>query len=118
MDSEIVSALETLAAKLGTTSEYLWNVLLKQASISAITDFIQCTLVILVCVFWIKKVKVVVPKILKGGLDDIYWIGIVIISILLAIFVITAFFCFPNIINGLINPEYWALDRLLSKLNH
>lgn len=116
MNNEIVNALETLAAKLGTTSEYLWSILLKQAPISAITDLIQYGLLILACVIWSKKMKNTIPKILNKGLNENHWAWVVAISIMLGIFIIVAFFSIPNTIYALVNPEYWALDRLLSKL--
>ena len=38
MENTALKLLETLATKLGTTTEYVWSVLVKQAPISAITN--------------------------------------------------------------------------------
>lgn len=44
MNEQTVKLVEQLAQKLGTTTEYLWNVLIKQAPISAAIDMIYCLL--------------------------------------------------------------------------
>jgi hypothetical protein len=117
MNNEIVNALEALATKLGTTSEYLWNILLRQAPITAVTDLIQYAFTVFVCILWIKKAKVFVAKISNDDWEEEHWIWIILISVILGIFAIAAFFSFPNTIYALVNPEYWALDRILFRLN-
>jgi uncharacterized RDD family membrane protein YckC len=109
MNNEITSILETLATKLGTTSERLWNILLKQAPITAIADLIQYALITFVCVLWIRKVKIFTDKILDGDWDEDNWIWIITISAMLGVFVIVAFFTFPNTIYALVNPEYTTM---------
>ena len=116
MTNEIAKALEALAQKLGTTSEYLWNVLMKQAPLSAIMDFVQYIIVVFACYFWIKNLKVFTAKILSNDWEEEHWIWIIVISLMLGIFVIAIFFSFPNTIYAIINPEYWALNLLLSKI--
>ena len=116
MNDEIISALETLATKLGTTSAYLWGVLLKQAFLSAVVDLIQYILIVFVCILWIKKVKVFASKILDKEWDEINWAWIGIVSAMLGAFVIAGFLSFPTTFYALVNPEYWALDQILSRL--
>lgn len=41
MNEQTAKLLEQLASKLGTTSEYLWNILLKQAPIDATVTLLQ-----------------------------------------------------------------------------
>ena len=117
MTNETMNAIEILANKLGTTSEYLWGVLLKQAPISAITDLIQYALIIFACTFWIKKVKTFADKISDGEWEETSWAWIGVVSVILGIFVVCAFLSFPNTFYALVNPEYWALNKLLLKLN-
>ena len=116
MTNETMNAIEALASRLGTTSEYLWDVLLKQAPISAIADLIQYALIIFACTFWIKKVKIFADKISDGEWEDTNWAWIGVISVILGTFVVVAFFSFPNTFYAFINPEYWVLDHILSKL--
>jgi hypothetical protein len=117
MTNETAKILEVLAQKLGTTSEYLWGVLLKQAPISAVTEFIQYAFIIFVCVFWIKKVKIFVGKISNNEWNSDNWTWIIITSVIIGMSAIVVFFSFPSTIYALVNPEYWALDMLLLKLN-
>lgn len=116
MNNEIASVLETLATRLGTTVEYLWDILLKQAFLSAVMDLIQYVVIIFACILWIKKVKVFSAKISDDDWKEENWIWIAIISTILGLFVVAAFFSFPTTFYALVNPEYWALDRVLSEL--
>lgn len=49
---QILEALDKLSVKLGTTGEHLWQVLVKQAPIWAISDIIGCAicLTFIVCI--------------------------------------------------------------------
>lgn len=119
---ELTNLLSQLAEKLGTTTEYLWSVLIKQAPISALTTLLQMVFMVVVGIAlfkvhkWLCKTPegehysryddyeelAVVPMILAG-------IGYMIIVIIL-------FFCMSDVVNGLFNPEYWALKEILGKL--
>ena len=57
VDDKTLQALTALAAKLGTTAEYLWGVLLKQAPITGVVDFLVCAGWIACVVAWAKFVK-------------------------------------------------------------
>ncbi len=112
---EITPLLEKLAKELGTTVQYLWSVLLKQATISGITDIIQyCILAIFVFFYW-KYTKHFYKKIEKDDWDDHmgYYLTFFIIGALILILLIAVFLCFPNTITAFFNPEYWALKRVL-----
>lgn len=117
MNNEIIGTLEILATKLGTTSEYLWGILLKQAPLSAATNLIQYVFIVVSCIFWIKKVKIFVNKISTKEWEECNWLWIVIVTVILAMFIMDALFSFPITFYALINPEYWALDQILSKLH-
>ena len=122
MNKETQELLQKLAEKLGTTVEYLWQVLLKQAQIDAFTTLFQFFLIALFGVVLFRLHK----KFLKPLSDDRYsdnlyskydeaivWpmiIGLIVFVILS----ICAFFSITDMVNGFLNPEYWALQRVLS----
>ena len=110
--------LEKLAEKLGTTTEYLWGVLIRQAPISALTDLMYFILVVIGVVVLYKVHR----RLAKEGSDghSLYWhyedaaiVPMFIAAIVLVIIFIICFFSLGNIVNGFLNPEYWALDEVL-----
>lgn len=121
MKNQTTELLEKLAVQLGTTAEYLWSVLLVQARISAITDLIFLILAILSGYFLYRT-----HRYLSQGTKDmhsIYYgkgeavvIPMIIGLIIWIIFFFIMFFSIGNIINGLFNPEYWALNKILNSI--
>lgn len=123
MDEKTRSALTALAQKLGTTAEYLWGVLLKQAPIAGVTDLIVMAAWIAAIVFWARVVsrKTATPP--ATALDEypaaqwrdevgvgFAWLSVVALAVLAALVIgcglsttVAAFF----------NPEYWALKQIL-----
>lgn len=127
MNEQTVQLLNGIAAKLGTTTEYLWGVLLKQAPIDAAID-------LAIILFWVglfyftgKTAKKYEANITE---PDGTWMreeerkkeksGVSTLVVIAAYFglcaVIYGVFSFQNIINGFFNPEYWALQQILSKM--
>lgn len=122
MNDKTLEALAVLAAKLGTTAEYLWGVLLKQAPIQAVSD-------IVVCVAWIvgaaltwgfvkRKTTLPVdtdyqpprPEWQSDAAVGCGW-GLAIGVALVAALVVGV--NLPGIVTALLNPEYWALRQIL-----
>lgn len=109
--------LRELAEKLGTTSEYLWTVLIKQAYISG---FGSCyTIVGILGAFagYFYLGKLVHKKVADDSWDSEALIPLYIVGgigfVAGAIIVI----CLPyEIITAFMNPEYWALNKILSKV--
>jgi len=126
MNDNTTKLLEQLAAKFGTTTEYLWRVLLKQAPIDSTINLIQIGLVMLFGWFLYKTHKRLMKKDGEGDYAKTYYekyeagavIPMVIGAIVFAIFFLASFFCIPDVINGYFNPEYWALDKILSSLSY
>lgn len=125
MNKESIQALNALAEKLGTTAEYLWNVLVEQAFISAITDLaILAGLSLLLWKWWlvIKKNSTVPPKTKEDRYPSAnwdesqimisYW-SVVLGTVLLLIILLANV---TSIVSGLFNSEYWALRQLMSML--
>ena len=121
MKNQTTELLEKLAVQLGTTAEYLWSVLLVQARISAMTDLIFLMLAILSGYFLYRT-----HRYLSQGTEDahsIYYekeeavmIPMIIGLIIWIIFFLIMFFSIGNIISGLFNPEYWALNKILNSI--
>ena len=121
MDENTAKLIEQLAQKLGTTSEYLWRVLLKQAQIDATTNLIQIVLILL---FGWGLYKIHRKLMKKTGNEEyaknLYYryeemasLPMIIGAIVFAIMSIWSFFCISNIVDGYFSPEYWALNKII-----
>jgi hypothetical protein len=119
--SETTKLIEQIANKLGTTTEYLWGVLVKQAPIQSTITLFQ---IALVCVFGhilfkIHKRLMQEKKygwVMESGYEQ-FSTAIPLMSIAFIIFLffgISAFFCIADVFNGYFNPEYWALQQILN----
>jgi hypothetical protein len=125
MNDNTAKLLEQLAAKFGTTTEYLWGALLRQAPIDSTINLIQIALVMLFGGFLYKTHKRLMKKESNGDYAETYYekyemgatLPMVIGVIIFAVFFIASFFCIPDVINGYLNPEYWALDKILSSFS-
>ena len=110
MDDKTLQALTAIANKLGTTAEYLWGVLLKQAPISATVD-------LLLIVAWIAGTAMIwsyVSKKSKEWHDDagvfVAWMCVALLVVFGALMIVLSA---SNIAAALFNPEYWALKQIL-----
>ena len=122
ISKDVSILLEKLAEKLGTTSQYLWQVLIKQAPISATINLIE---IILVGVFGVilwklhKKFYGNMPGKEYSYYSEMEELIIVPMMVGMMIFVVVAIagFCsIETIITGFVNPEYWALNKILDKI--
>ena len=123
MDEKTLQALTTLAEKLGTTAEYLWSVLLKQAPISAATDLVVIAAWVFAVATWAKFVqrKTAKPAATENDRypsadwsDDV-GVGLAWISVFLSglIVAIISGAYFSSIVAAIFNPEYWALKQII-----
>lgn len=119
MNDQTTKLIETLANKLGTTSEYLWGILIRQAPISAT---IHC-----IGFFMILLIMLAVYRVHKHAMNDDNkfsynengeFIGVpIVISFVICLMVIAAYIVnSPKILAGFYNPEYWALNYILDQL--
>lgn len=124
MNEQTTQLIEKLAEQLGTTSEYLWGVLISQAPISALKSLILIGLTI-VFTFMVWKIHKgfmrntddehinytyydeyePVAHILVGGLG-------VFALIMFGLSIEAG----GNAITALLNPEYWALQQILESV--
>ena len=116
MNENTTQLIEQLAQKLGTTAEYLWSVLLKQAPISAITDLALFCLSLIVgfVLYRLHKYFTRTEEYDNNEFTTILMIGL---FVFWGVFLLICVFSFQNIITGLYNPEYWALKEVLKSIN-
>ena len=121
MNENTTKLIEQLANSLGTTTKYLWTVLIRQAPIDATITLFQYIILAIVGVILYKvhnRLSKEVDRYSAYDNNDGYGILMVILSGAYLVVVIIAFFCIGDVINGYFNPEYWAVQKILSSLNH
>lgn len=117
MDEQTSKIIEQIAQKLGTTAEYLWAVLIKQAPVDATVSLVQVIATVCISVFlWRLHVKLSNPD-HQLNYDDNFSSSILMGGALSVCFILllVAFFTIPDIINGYFNPEFWAIDYITNK---
>lgn len=116
MNNETASLLNKLADKLGTTAENLWAILLHQAPVDATVTLIQ-SVIFLLTPFIVYKVHRRIEKMEYGyGENDAYGILMILSAIVSVVLVIIVICSISTIINGYLNPQYWALEKILDTL--
>lgn len=116
MNEQTAKLIEQLAAKLGTTAEHLWGVLVRQAPISAITDIL--TSMLIVFLIW-KSLGFVQRKTRDTNDAPADWdeegaFAAWVIWGIAALIGTLCVLCDINyIVAGFANPEYWALKQIL-----
>ena len=120
MDNNTEKLINDLARKLGTTTEYLWSVLIKQAPVSATIQLFQTLAVILFGYILYRVHKRLAKKDEDGDtgyeMYDAAAPVMIVASAIFSILFLVVFCCFSSVVNGYFNPEYWALKRVLETL--
>jgi O-antigen/teichoic acid export membrane protein len=118
MNEQTTKLIESLAAKLGTTAEYLWSVLVNQAYVSGIKSLIGIIISLLVSFALYKVYKFAAKKIDVEGEDDNegFWAIRILTGVAQIIPFILVLYYTSNAFNAFMNPEYWALKELLDTL--
>ena len=121
MDANSKELIEALSAKLGTTAEHLWGVLVRQAPISGAVDIMLCIFVISLAV-WV--LYVVNEKTSMKSTDDdrhnwaewedesallAWFVAIIFCALVIILVGVSA----DDIVSAFANPEYWALKQLI-----
>lgn len=122
MDDKYQQLIEVLAAKLGTTAEHLWGVLVRQAPISGAVDLVWCIAIAAAAWWWVALTKRKTTRPQKTE-DDRYpraewedermamaWVGSL-MAVAFALICIIA--SAQGIVAAFANPEYWALKQLM-----
>lgn len=111
MNEATAKLIEELAAKLGTTVEHLWAVLIRQAPISAVVGLaVDAVFIWLVVLGWKKLSKVDFDSWDGDMGKGMLYAGL---SLATAIVVACVLCELPVLVAGLINPEYWALKQVM-----
>ena len=113
MNIENETLIRELATRLGTTADHLWSVLIKQAYVSSLTD------VIIICVWLVILVVTggLLYRALREEVDADALIFPIVCWLMFACFtVLVVSFSASNILSGFYNPEYWALQKVLTLL--
>ncbi len=124
MEKHTQELLKQLAEKLGTTVNNIWNILLYQAKIDAYTTLFQFALIALFGFFMLrlnKKFAQIIPEDKRSNTYyekyDVYLTIPMFVSFLLFFGTsFVAFFNIPEVINCFFNPEYWALQKILTAI--
>ena len=123
MDEQTNALLRDLAAKLGTTIEHLWIVLLNQAKVELIKDVVTIIFSVLFIAFTIIRHIRLQKKDGYTDKSDHYGMGkdsvvlpMIIAAILSVVFIIMTIICIMDVIDISFNPEYWALKEVTHAL--
>jgi hypothetical protein len=124
MDNGKMELLAQMAEKLGTTTEYLWTVLLKQATIVAYGN-LACFFLAL-CIIW-AAYKFVLRKTTESHATDedgdsvigaewsgenAAWAWAVFFLLFLCTVGLVVPPLFSEAFTAFLNPEYWALQKI------
>ena len=113
MDDKTLQALTALANKLGTTAEYLWGVLVRQAPITGAIDLAVMGAWGVGCVLLVRFVQRKTcgdePKWGDELGRILAWCGVLGVCAVVAIIV---GFQFSPAMTAIVNPEYWALRQV------
>ena len=116
MNEATAKLIEELAAKLGTTAEHLWGVLVRQAPISA-TVSASLTLawvIVLVCCwrFAVRSMKRANEDSIlhEDEVMAVVFIALILMSIATAVVITIGS---AGCVSAFANPEYWALKQVM-----
>ena len=120
---QLAKLLEELAKQLGTTAQYLWGVLIVQAKITAMVDSAEVVCIAIGIFLGYKTLRRWYQNIKNDDDDFDDHFGYQLTSVLggIGAFFLIYFAIFgliPEIITVIANPEYWALQEILSKLHN
>ena len=115
---EMTVLLEKLADKLGTTVEKLWGAMIKQAPISAAIELVTSIFLIVASIIIIrfvqKKTTELINEYHAAWEEEGAFLAWVATGILVIMTLYAVMFAFSNIVTALLNPEYWALSKIIS----
>jgi hypothetical protein len=132
MNEEMIVLLRDLAAQLGTTTEYLWAALLRQAPIYAATEIIFAVLVAVggAVAYRFTRKSLVTREVAKkysysestewvSRMEEEPWRQPVMMWgwLLVLVGTIGILFNLSNTLAALFNPEYWALRQVMKLLS-
>src|SRR6478609_11540594 len=120
MNEKTEQLVRELAEKLGTTTTHLWEVLTRQAPISAASDVVVALL--LIGVMWaayqmVRRKTSVPPRSEENPYPEAIWedevafIAWTILAVYGVFVLVTVCYTIGSVATALMNPEYWALKQ-------
>lgn len=119
MNEQTANLIKELAIKLGTTTEYLWTVLMQQAFVSSIIDCIFYIMYFVFMYYMFKGYKYMLgknegsPYTRFENMEEGQGILVIFLICISIAFTIAFILTVSSTITGFINPEYWALEKIL-----
>ena len=123
MDDKYRQLIEDMADKLGTTTEHLWGVMVKQAPISGAVDLVIFIVIVAATAWWFRFV--IRKTTSRSANPDMYqrakwvnedafaaWVAVIFAVMFAFIFIVVSA---QGIVAAFVNPEYWALLQLLKR---
>ena len=121
MEKETAAVVAQLADRLGTTSEYLWAVLIKQAPITGTVILIEYAVTALAVVLVWRNRKSLMSAWTTGvdsgdGVAFVTIMGFLIFGVVAIVWLLACLFNLGTVVSAFFNPEYFALDKVVSTL--
>lgn len=121
MNENVMQVLRVLAEKFGTTTEFLWGVMVKQAYVTGISQILTFVIAGLFVFGWNRYVWSLQlpedPKDDRGG-DKAF--GIMMVRLFgvcgAALWVMLLLCGLGEVTTALVNPEFWAIKQVLGGL--
>ena len=116
MNKDTLDFLKDLAAKLGTTADHLWAVMIRQARVSFFCDLLLYLLIggLLGVAYKLAKRLANAADGKASYEDDTMQVtGLIVIVIIAVVLVLYAVFNIQDTVTKIANPEYWALQQIL-----
>ena len=117
MEEKVFELLEKLADKLGTTVEHSWAILVKQAFIRGITLLIGTCIAVSIITVFLYNLRYFVETAIKEEKKYLVIISRVFLVVGGITFLFAVAFLMDScseIITNFFNPEYYALNKILS----
>ena len=111
MNEATIKMVEKLAAKLGTTTEMLWGVLIKQAPIEGWSRILG--IIIFGIIFAVTAKLISKRTETDEYCDNLRWFLWLFWSMFFLFFIVIIASSISGIVASFINPEYWALQKIL-----
>ncbi len=117
MNEQTIELLRDFAAQIGTSVEYLMVVLVRQAYIQGIINLCWTVAAIGAVIWlWPRARRCFAAGVETGWEEPEPTIGVLALFSVIAFLLITAGINLENGIVALLNPEYWAIDRIFQSV--
>lgn len=116
MEKETRELIQDLATELGVRADHLWEVLITQAYVQGVINLVACGIIVIITVIGFV---ITYRRYSKCGDKCVQEDRGITAFIFALVMLVALCVCIPigvNSITNFINPEYWALERILNKV--